>query len=116
MGRLCSIPFRASCFVSVGLEETVEFILFFQIDRGKTASAQNLPPFCFSLHPTPMISTLGGGVWVEIDRSEACEKALSYVVWRDLRIFSGISKQAHSCRSGIFNFQNPEGALKINTF
>ena len=63
-----------------------------------------------------MISTLGGGVWVEIDRSEACEKALSYVVWRDLRIFSGISKQAHSCRSGIFNFQKTGGALKIDIF
>ena len=28
-------PCRASCFASVYLEEKVEFILFFQIDRGK---------------------------------------------------------------------------------
>ena len=32
-------PCRASCFASVDLEETVEFILFFQIDRCKIASA-----------------------------------------------------------------------------
>ena len=33
-GRIYSIPCRASCFALVGdgLEETVEFILFFQID------------------------------------------------------------------------------------
>ena len=41
---------------------------------------------------------------------------MSYVVWRDLRIVSGISKQAHSCRSGLFNFQKTGGALKINIF
>ena len=29
------IPCRASCFASVDLEEKVEFILFFQIHRGK---------------------------------------------------------------------------------
>ena len=30
---------RASCFASDDVEETVEFVLFFQIDRGKTDSA-----------------------------------------------------------------------------
>ena len=39
VGRFCLIPCRASCFALVDLEETVEFILFFQTDRGKTASA-----------------------------------------------------------------------------
>ena len=38
-GRFCSIPSRTSCFASIGLEETVEFILFLKIDRGNTASA-----------------------------------------------------------------------------
>ena len=35
----CSIPCCTICFASVSFEETVEFILFFQVDRGKTASA-----------------------------------------------------------------------------
>ena len=38
-GRICSIPRRASCFALVYLKEKVKFILFFQINRGKTASA-----------------------------------------------------------------------------
>ena len=38
-GRICSILCSDSRFASVGLEETVEFILFFQIHLGKTASA-----------------------------------------------------------------------------
>ena len=47
--RLCSILCPVSCFASIGLEKTDEFILFVQIDRGKTAKAwqgieQNLPP------------------------------------------------------------------------
>ena len=36
--RIYSISCRASCFASVYLEEKDEFNLFFQIDRGKTAS------------------------------------------------------------------------------
>ena len=36
--RIYSVPYRASCFASVDLEEKVEFILFFQLDQGKTAS------------------------------------------------------------------------------
>ena len=39
VGKIYPIPCRASCFASVNLEETVEFILFLQIDRGKTVSA-----------------------------------------------------------------------------
>ena len=38
-GRICSIPWRSMCFAMVYLKEMVKFILFFQIDRGKTASA-----------------------------------------------------------------------------
>ena len=38
-GKIGSIPCRASCFASVDLKEKVEFILFFQMDRGKIASA-----------------------------------------------------------------------------
>ena len=37
--RIYSVPCRASCFALVDLEEKVEFILFFHIDRGKIASA-----------------------------------------------------------------------------
>ena len=33
------VPFLACCFAVVYLKEKVEFILFFQIARGKTASA-----------------------------------------------------------------------------
>ena len=36
---MCSIPCRVSCFASVDLKEKDEFNHFFQIDRGKTASA-----------------------------------------------------------------------------
>ena len=36
---ICSIPCHAGCFALVYLKEKVEFLLFFQIDRGKTASA-----------------------------------------------------------------------------
>ena len=36
---VCSIPYCDNCFASVDLEEMVEFNLFFQIDRGKIASA-----------------------------------------------------------------------------
>ena len=64
-GRIAlAIPCRASCFASVDLEENVEFILFFQIDRGKIASAarnwiNSSPPpnrrdnlcLCFCLYP-----------------------------------------------------------------
>ena len=32
-GRMCSIPFRASCFASVDLKEKDEFNRFFQIDQ-----------------------------------------------------------------------------------
>ena len=64
-GRTCSISCRASCFAAVDLEETVEFMLFFQIDRGKIVSAARkwtnfAPPpnrhlcLCFSLHPSSM--------------------------------------------------------------
>ena len=35
--RICSIPFRACCFVLVYLKEKVEFILFFQIDHCKNS-------------------------------------------------------------------------------
>ena len=38
-GKIDSISYRASCFASVYLEEKVKFILFLQIDRGKTGSA-----------------------------------------------------------------------------
>ena len=38
-GRFCSIPCRTSYFASVGLEEMVEFILFFQIDEGVAIAA-----------------------------------------------------------------------------
>ena len=37
-GRFYTIPCRASYFASVGLKETVESILSFQIDRGKIAT------------------------------------------------------------------------------
>ena len=65
-GRFGSILCRTSCFASVGLEEMVEFILFFQIDRGKIACAarkwtksapqnrRNNLCLCFSLHPSSM--------------------------------------------------------------
>ena len=46
-GRFCSIPCCAIYFSSVYLEETVPFNLFFQIDRGKTASAaKKFDKFC----------------------------------------------------------------------
>ena len=68
-GKMCSIPCYTSCFVSVYLGETVDVILFFQMDRGKTAIArqeieQILPPnryndlclvFCF--HPSSLSLT-----------------------------------------------------------
>ena len=38
-GRIFSFPCRASCYALVHLKEKVEFIQFFQIDRGKTTSA-----------------------------------------------------------------------------
>ena len=47
-GKIYSIPCRASCFALVYLEENFELIIFFQIDREKTASAVrnyiNSPP------------------------------------------------------------------------
>ena len=51
-GQILFNSLTASCFASVGLEETFEFIPFFQIVRGKTASAAR--NFCFSLHPSSM--------------------------------------------------------------
>ena len=64
MGRVCSIPCRASCFALVYLEETVEFNRFFQIDRlNSTESSKyvDCPPnrhdgicLCFFRHPSSM--------------------------------------------------------------
>ena len=36
-GRIYSVPCRSCCFALVDLEEYVELILFFQIDRGKNS-------------------------------------------------------------------------------
>ena len=48
-----SLPCYSSCFVSVDMQEKVEFILFFQIDRGKTASAaRNWMNFPLLLSPS----------------------------------------------------------------
>ena len=69
-----SIPCSASCFALVDSEEKVKFILFLQLDEGKTASAarnfiNSAPPYrrddlclCFSLHPSSMDRILGRGV------------------------------------------------------
>ena len=40
--RIYSVPYRASCFASVDLEEKVEFILFFQIDNAITRVVQRM--------------------------------------------------------------------------
>ena len=67
-GRIYSFPCRASCLAFVDWEEKVEFILFFQIDQNKTASAArnwiNFAPqtddlcLCFCLHPSSMPAML----------------------------------------------------------
>ena len=76
-GRFGSILCRTSCFASVGLEEMVEFILFFQIDRGKTACAarkwtksapqnrRNNLCLCFSLHPSSMPEKYVTDIFIE---------------------------------------------------
>ena len=61
-GRIYAIPCRASCLALVDLEEKVEFILFFQINkRGKEfnkfcpLNRHDDLCLCFCLHPSSMM-------------------------------------------------------------
>ena len=80
-GKICSIYCRASCLAAVNLEETVEFILFFQIDRGKTESAaRNRRDYlCLGFCPHPSSMPI---VYISISK----ELHLRWIFW-DVKAF-----------------------------